>query len=57
MAKLDARRLQAFLADPGAAHRRAEAARALVAERYSWDHLGARLARVVAEIVPAEARK
>ncbi len=45
------------LADPAAAHQRAEAARALVSSRYSWDGLGGRLADVVREIVPAEARK
>ncbi|MCU1371032.1 MAG: putative glycosyltransferase [Ilumatobacteraceae bacterium] len=45
------------LADPASAQVRAEAARALVRERYSWDSLGTALARVVADIVPAEARQ
>jgi glycosyltransferase involved in cell wall biosynthesis len=45
------------LADPDAAQRRAEAARTLVTDRYSWDRLGRRLADVVTDIVPAEARK
>ncbi|WP_421119176.1 glycosyltransferase [Aquihabitans daechungensis] len=45
------------LADPAAAHARAEAARALVRDRYSWDSLGSRLADVVSDIVPSEARK
>ena len=45
------------LADPAQAQARAEAARALVSDRYSWDRLGASLADVVADIVPAEARK
>lgn len=49
--------LAEVLADPTAAHHRAEAARALVGERYSWDGLGGQLADVVREIVPAEARK
>ncbi|WP_426573390.1 glycosyltransferase family 4 protein [Aquihabitans sp. McL0605] len=45
------------LADPAGAQRRAEAARALVSARYSWDRLGAELASVVGEVVPTEARK
>ena len=45
------------LADPAGAQVRAEAARALVSERYSWDRLGSALADVVSDIVPAEARR
>lgn len=49
--------LAEVLADPAAAHERARAARALVSERYGWGSLGRELAAVVAEIVPAEARR
>ncbi|MGN6695641.1 MAG: glycosyltransferase family 4 protein [Aquihabitans sp.] len=49
--------LAEVLADPAAARTRAEAARALVSERYSWDRLGSALADVVSDIVPAEARQ
>lgn len=49
--------LAEVLADPVAAHQRAEAARALVGERYSWQTLGSTLADVVSDIVPAEARR
>jgi glycosyltransferase involved in cell wall biosynthesis len=49
--------LAEVLADPARAQTRAEAARALVSERYSWDRLGASLAGVVSDIVPAEARQ
>jgi glycosyltransferase involved in cell wall biosynthesis len=49
--------LAEVLADPAGAHARAEAARALVSERYSWDRLGSALAGVIADIVPAEARR
>lgn len=45
------------LADPAGAQTRAEAARALVSERYSWDRLGSALAGVVSDIVPVEARR
>ncbi len=45
------------LDDPDAAQTRAEAARALVSARYSWDSLGPALADVVSDIVPSEARK
>ncbi|MCB0961885.1 MAG: glycosyltransferase family 4 protein [Acidimicrobiales bacterium] len=45
------------LADPTGAAARADAGRALVAERYGWGALGARLADVVADLVGAEVRK
>lgn len=49
--------VRASLDDPAAAHRRAAAGRALVAERYGWDALGRRLARAVDDLVPAAPRK
>jgi len=52
-----ARTVAEVLADPVAAHAQAEAARVLVTDRYSWDSLGSRLADVVSDIVPAEARQ
>jgi glycosyltransferase involved in cell wall biosynthesis len=45
------------LADPAGAHRRALAGRELVAERYTWRHLGEQLAGLVSDIVPAQAAK
>lgn len=39
------------LADPAGAAARADAARALVAERYSWDRLGGQLAGLVTDLV------
>ena len=46
-----------LLADPEAAARRAEAGRALVTSRYAWDALGARLHRVVLDLVAKPARQ
>lgn len=43
--------LRALLADPDGAARRAAAGRALAAERYSWDALGAQLAGLVSSLV------
>jgi glycosyltransferase involved in cell wall biosynthesis len=45
------------LADPAAAAQRAEAGRRLVADRYEWSGLGARLAEVVDDLVTDRAPK
>lgn len=47
--------VRSALDDPDAAARRAEAGRALVADRYGWEALGRRLAGVIDDLVAARA--
>jgi glycosyltransferase involved in cell wall biosynthesis len=48
--------LAEVLAHPDNAHRRAEEGHRLVAERYSWDVLGAQLADLVASVAPVRSK-